>query len=609
MVIEVVDVYADEKQANLYKNFPSTHFLSNPQNTDHIFLWTTFFRKNLHRFVLDYLHLKLYLYQVILLYMMGISTTFAMIASRAAAKSFIVAIYSVSMAILYPGSQIVLVSGTKKQSDLIINRKIDGELRNLSPMLRKEIEKVSRIGDNITVSFYNGSTITSAAPKDSSRGLRATIAIRDEFRLIPQKIDSDVIAPMLFQRPCPYKFIEPYNKLSELEEDPISVYLSSSWFDNGHWMWGVVDKTFINMLKGEAQCLISLDEGVTIKYKIKPYSFLCNEKKKIDNISWRREYLNERIKDNTDAFFTYEMLMDNQKAKKPFYPRTMDDCRARKKNPHDIPKQDGEIRIIACDMAFVQDKKNDNSVFSCIRALPESNIYSNNSVEVKMGYKRVVPYVESVQGGDTARQALRIRQLYEDFSADCIVLDIRNAGISIFDSLAKVMYDDERDCEYSPLTCLNDENLVNRIKNPNAKPAIFAITASQRLNSDIAFCMRNTLSNKMIDLLINYNEAKEEILPNIKEYIISNDIEIQLFYEKPFLETQMFINEAASLQYERMEQTGLIKVSEIGSNRKDRYTSISYGNYYIYLREQELLSESENINFNNYTACVSSVDF
>ena len=38
-----------------------------------------------------------------------------------------------------------------------------------------------------------------------------------------------------------------------------------------------------------------------------------------------------------------------------------------------IPKQNGEIRIVACDMAFIErSNKNDNSCFTCIRALPES---------------------------------------------------------------------------------------------------------------------------------------------------------------------------------------------------------------------------------------------
>ena len=609
MEISTIKQYADEKQENLYKNFPTTHFLSNPKNVHNVFLWATFFRRNLHRFVLDYLNIKLHLYQVIILYLMGICNFVVIIASRAAAKSFIIAIYSCCRCILYPGSQVVLASGTKGQAKLIVTQKIETELMNISPQLRREIDRIYKSGNETIVKFHNGATIIVVTANENGRGNRSTACVREEFRQIAKKIDDNILSPFQIIRSRPYMLIEPYNKMPELKEEPVNIYISSSWYDNGHWMWKIVDDNFKGMLEGEPKCLLAFDESVTLMHNIRTFEQLRTEKKKIDNISWRIEYLNERVKDNTDAFFTYDMIMKNQRSKKPFYPRLIDDVRCKKKNPHEIPKQDGEIRIVACDMAFVQDKKNDNSVFSCIRALPESSIFSNNSVEVKMGYKRVVPYIESIQGGDTSKQALRIRQLYEDFSADYIVLDLRNAGISIFDMLAKVMYDEERDCEYSPLTCMNDENLVNRIKNPNAKPVIFAITASQKLNSDIAFCMRNTLSNKMIDFLINYNDAKEDVLSNIKEYMISNDIEIQLFYEKPFLETQMFVSESANLQYERMEQTGLIKVSEVGANRKDRYTSVSYGNYFISLREQELLSETNDEDLSKYKACVSSIEF
>ena len=41
--------YADENQKSLYKKFPSTHYLSNPNNVNNVLLWNTFFRRNLHR--------------------------------------------------------------------------------------------------------------------------------------------------------------------------------------------------------------------------------------------------------------------------------------------------------------------------------------------------------------------------------------------------------------------------------------------------------------------------------------------------------------------------------------------------------------------------------
>ena len=294
------------------------------------------------------------------------------------------------------------------------------------------------------------------------------------------------------------------------------------------------------------------------------------------------------------------MIQQNQRCKRPFYPRTLFDFKTGKRNPYDIPKQKNEVRVVACDMAFVKNDKNDNSIFSCIRLLPESTTYeheSSNGVTIDNGYRRIVPYLESVQGGDLTRQAIRIRQLFQDFSADYIVLDLRNAGIAIYDLLAKVMYDEERGIEYSPLSCMNDESVANRIKIEGATPCIFIINATQKLNSDIALDFRRVLESKKIDLLISFEQAKEEILPDIKEYVNSPDASEQIFYEAPFLETQALINETTELVYEKKEQTGAIVIREQGANRKDRYTSVSYGSYFASLLEKDLVSNNEDYEF------------
>ena len=83
------------------------------------------------------------------------------------------------------------------------------------------------------------------------------------------------------------------------------------------------------------------------------------------------------------------------------------------------------------------------------------------------------------------------------------------------------------------------------------------------------------LTEHLIDLLVGFDRASEEILPNYKEYISSSDPNVQFFYETPFLETQELISETASLTYEKKEQTGAIVIREAGANRKDRYTSCS----------------------------------
>lgn len=169
--------------------------------------------------------------------------------------------------------------------------------------------------------------------------------------------------------------------------------------------------------------------------------------------------------------------------------------------------------------------------------------------------------------------------------------------ISIYDLLARILYDPLFDTEYQPLSCMNDDNIANRVKVEGANPCIFAINASQKLNSDIAMDFRRVLSAGLVDLLVGFEKASEEILPNIKEYVNSPDSETQLFYEAPFLETQALISETSRLLYDKNPQTGTITIYEKPGERKDRYTSVSYGNFMISMLERDMVSSSEEYEY------------
>ena len=593
------NTYADERQLNLYKKFPSTHFLSNPQNVHNTFLWSTLFSRNFHKLATDYLGIKLHLYQQLILYLMGISQLIVIVACRAAAKSFIIALYACCKAIIKPGSKVVLGSATRGQSKLIISEKIKNELMNMSPALCKEIRDIKDSANESIVYFKNGSTIKVFTANEFARGLRSTDAVREEFRQIDKNIDDSVISPFQTIRQAPYMIDPYYSSIEELKEDPIDIYISSSWFDDGHWMWDIVDQAYKDMLEDGSSAMLAFDESITLKHNIRTQRQMQQEKKKQDPITWQIEFLNLRIRNNASAFFTYAMLMDNQTLKQVFYPRDHKDVKFKKKNKYAIPKQDGEVRAISCDIAFVEGKQNDNSVYSCIRGIPESMTYTteNGEVEVKQGYKRQYSYIESNQIGDTTKQAIRIRQLYDDYDADYIVLDTRNGGLQVLYALGKTLYDEERGIEYSPLACMNNDTYASAVKNPNAPAVIFAINASQQLNSDIAYGFRRSLLERRTEFLINYNLAKETILNENEEYKNEFNIEVQFEYERPFLETQSMISECAELLYEKSPQTGAVKIYEQGGNRKDRYTSCSYGGYFFDQLELDLLADSEEYEF------------
>lgn len=591
--------YADERQANLYKKFPSTHFLSNPKNVHNTFLWSTLFSRNFHKLATDYLGIKLHLYQQLILYLMGISQLIVIVACRAAAKSFIIALYACCKAIIKPGSKIVLGSATRGQSKLIISEKIKNELMNMSPALCKEIRDIKDSANESIVYFKNGSTIKVFTANEFARGLRSTDAVREEFRQIDKNIDDSVISPFQTIRQAPYMIDPYYSSIEDLKEDPIDIYISSSWFDDGHWMWDIVDQAYKDMLDDGHSAMLAFDESITLKHNIRTQRQMQQEKKKQDPITWQIEFLNLRIRNNASAFFTYSMLMDNQTLRQVFYPRNHKDVKFKKRNKYAIPKQEGEIRAVSCDIAFVEGKQNDNSIYSCIRGIPESLTYATDTsaVEVKQGYKRQYSYIESNQIGDTTKQAIRIRQLYEDFEADYIVLDCRNGGLQILYTLGKTLYDEERGIEYPPLKCMNNDNYADVVKNPNAPAVIYAINATQQLNSDIAYSFRRSLLEHRAEFLVNYNIAKESILSENDDYINEFNIDIQLEFERPFLETQAMISECAELLYEKSPQTGVVKIYEQGGNRKDRYTSCSYASLFYDFLERDILTTSSDFEY------------
>ena len=179
--------------------------------------------------------------------------------------------------------------------------------------------------------------------------------------------------------------------------------------------------------------------------------------------------------------------------------------------------------------------------------------------------------------------------------------------ISVYDCLAKVIYDNERNVEYKPWTCINDDNIAQRINNPSATPVLYAFIGTARQNSEIAVDTRTAFTDKKIDLLVPHDMAVEEILPKIKEYASTTDADEQIFFETPYLETIALIHEMINLQYEKTS-TG-VRLSEKSTEMKDRYVSLAMGVSFAYEYERNGIQEiEEDLDYGNVSSCVSILD-
>lgn len=477
-----------------------------------------------------------------------------------------------------------------------------------SENLRREIAKITTSMNQTEVLFKNGSSIIVVVGDENALGYRSTVLIFEEFKRIKKYVVDKVLKPFQMTRPSEFRTNEEceqygvkYRENPDFWEEAVNIYISSA-APTSHWMGQLLKDTVKSKYSDGTSCMLATDYSIALKHAIKTRAQLIDAKRSTDPVTWREEYENEMLRENANAYFTYPLLQKNQTNKKAFYPRKTEDVKNRHKNPYAIPKQPGEIRVVACDMAFIaRANKNDNSCYTCVRALPESKTYESNNIdgkrlEVKNGYRRILSYIEASPGSDVDKQAIRIKQLFYDFEADYLVLDTRNGGINVYDRLAKILYDEERDCEYPAWKCMNDDVIARRVTVSGAVENVFAINASAKLNNDIAVELRNILTTQMLDLLVDPESAKDFLQTN-PAYANAIDEEDIIFYERPYLETQALINEMVSLEYTKNEQTGVITLYETGSNTKDRYVSLAYNSYFIGLLEQDLVSDNSDYDY------------
>lgn len=553
------------------------------QKRDNLISWITFYRRNIHRFVQHYLGIELHPYQIFFLYWMSITDSFTAIAARASAKTFLLGIYAVAKAILYPGSLIVVVALSKEQAGIILSEKIVG-LKNTYPNVAREIKNIVTSMNQYECQFHNGSTIRVVPSRDSARGKRASMLIMEEFRLIDKVILDSVIIPFLAIRQTPYLKNPKY---SHLIEQPQEVYISSA-YHRGLWWWNHSVQAIQSLAKGDNVGFIALDYLIAIKHNIKTALQIKRDKLKMDSITYLEEYENIAWGESGAAYFKLNMFLKARNMKKAFYPRP-NDQEFQKKNIYDITKVDGEIRLISVDVSTRAGRTNDLTIITLFRLIPTNR-----------GYHRHVSYVESHSGQNIITQALRIKQLHYDFSGDIIVIDIANNGVSLYDSLGVLTLDEERGIEYPPLTIMIHpeidekvyEELSHRTLATNAQPIIFPITATASLNSKIAVSLRTALKKKLFSFLTDEKSAEEYLFQNQKEIIRNEDEDSMAFFMNPFVQTSLMIGECVNLNM--TVSNGNIKLVEPVGGRKDRYTSLSYGNYYVGLMDIELLKESDD---------------
>jgi len=546
--------------------------------------WCTFYRRNIPRFIEHYFQIILHPYQRLWIYYMSICDSFVAIASRASSKSWLIALFVIAISVLYPNSKVVVVAKTKAQAGVIFGKIED--LKKGSANIQREIDYFSNTNSDRVCKFFNGSTIKAVICAEGGRGERSTCTVGEEFRIMDKEKYDAIVRPFAMARQAPYMKIAKY---AHLIEEPKEILISSAYY-KPLWWYGEMEKNIEMMLNGEKSGAIYFDYPIAIKHGIKTKRIIAKDKEKMDAIAFQQEYENIPFGENNNAYFKLDMFLKNRDLKRVFYPIRKEEIGMTAiKNPYRMKRREGEVRVVAVDIATRKGKANDNTIITCLRGL-----------STVQGYRREVVYMESHQGEHTGKQALRIKQIYNDFEADYIVLDLQNAGIAVFEQLAVVTKDEERGVEYDAYGVLNhsslDKALIKELQDKTLsstyKPVIYPIRGNTALNSAIAVNFRDNLMRSMISIPIDNIDAEEYLNNTNKSFQDSEDFALKSWLLNPYIQISSMIKETIELTYTIIN--GNIRLEEPRNARKDRYSSCSYGNYFISLLEIDMLKNMDN---------------
>lgn len=546
-------------------------------------IWVAYFRQNPHRFAKEFLNVNLKLFQTILLWGMMHHNYFVYVGSRGTGKSFLSAIYLVTRCILYPGTKVVIAAGVKSQAINVL-LKIQDELMPLSQLLQREIAQVDTGLQKPSIRFHNGSIIRVVAATDSARSLRANLILVDEFRMVKKEIVDTVLKKFLTSPRQP-GFMDKEEYKDYPPEENSQMYLSSAWYKN-HWSYDLVRAYFNRMIQGAPYFVAHIPYQVGLKERIYTRNYIHNEMTEdtFNEISWMMEMEAKWFGESEKAFFKFADLESNRKEPVALYPQeTLALVNDSITNPK---KEKSEIRVMGVDIAMIGGSSNDASAFSVLQLKPNGKVYERNLI-----------YLETLEGAHSESQAIRIRQLMDDFEIDYLAFDVKGVGIGVLDSLMTQLFDEERGEKYEPITLVNDEQFpkyAERCTYHDAEKKIFAISATKELNMIFAGSLSDRLKSGQINLLIKEQNAVEKLQRNRKLKFASLDPRVKASLLLPFVQIELLTNEMLNLETVR-DDNGLFKLVEQGKMRKDRYTSVSYANYYADILERQNLRTSRKV--------------
>ena len=534
----------------------------NVQNLDLLEEQIIFYRSHLDIFIEDaFSPIKLTMTQKVILRQFGNCIDLKATCSRGYGKTFIAALGSAALCVLYPGTKVVIVQATAKQAILtmVTLKTLVDQNANLANEFRAGNARnlIQIQGDNAKCTFKNGSIMESVAI-ESARGRRAKIVVVDEALDVDQDKLESIVAPLRNET----RYNQRTYGFPDFPQKTITI--TSACGKNNPYYEKFLS-TIKAMSRGDKYVFgCTLDYRTAVADGITDMEYFMREKERQPDLTFQTEYGSKFIGAENNSAFPYELTSS---------------CRTLKKVELEQPKNSKSRYVISLDIATSEAKNADNSIITVVK-FTERNDGS---------YARKVVLIRSFHGEklDKLVEELRILFHLKFPNAEKIIYDARGLGDSL-DRFFDREWIDLQGKEYPPLVV--DDNASS---SGVALPVLHPFRAVQSLNQRLYTNLRVALEKKRIEIPVTSSFVRQ----------VEADDELKQLS----LEEKAIYLEADTLQFEMGNIVA--KISSSGnvlydtpprhSLHKDRYSSLAMANDYISELEKENMKR-----FGKGTICV-----
>jgi hypothetical protein len=473
-------------------------------------------------------------------------------ATRGTSKSFLQNLSFVLRCIMYPKTKLFTCAVGKEQAAKITADNLN-DIFEFYPLLRQEVKTFTENKDYTKLIFHNGSRYDVVQMRDSTRGGRRFGGAIEEVS--DKKFDGNILNAVVIPLMANDRTAE-NGKIDPNEVHKSEMYITTSGTQQ-QFAYEKMREVYADMVSGKSAFCLGNSYELPCMFNQLDIDFIeeLRESPTYSIMDFMREYESIWTGSSSDSLVSDEKLQKCRTVGVAEFEHCGDDL-IEYVLAYDVSRNEGDENALSC--------------LTVIKITPKNN----------GNYAKEIVNIYSMEGQHSQLQAKFLKEKVKVFKAKVLVIDANGLGVAVVDQLVLDLDDGN-----PPYSVINDDR-YDKYKLENSIPMVFALKSQNKetRESDMINHFMQVFAKLDIGLLKTHHEGIKDWEKKNKHKI--KDSEERALVEIPYLLTDILSEEIMNLRYKQGGNE--TKVERVSTRiKKDKFSSLLYGLYWIYLEEQK----------------------